>query len=150
MKMIYTPKKGNKITFDDFHKPENADDNPWTLICPLCYAEYADELKGKHVTDCPLQGGICGVEGCNREAALYLDFVKEEVQMTTLISVTLEKSIRVTEEFEATQEDLQILDNGDNPFFDAMADICNEENGAVEYDYSVTDEDTGKTLVEWG
>ena len=49
-----------------------------------------------------------------------------------------------------TQEEIRMLENGENPFFREMSDICNEECGEVEYDFAATDEDTGKALVEWG
>lgn len=52
--------------------------------------------------------------------------------------------------FEATQEEIHMLENGENPFFTEMSDFCNEECGEVEYDFAATDEDTGKVLVEWG
>lgn len=69
---------------------------------------------------------------------------------TTTISVTLEKTIRVYKTFEATDEDLRrIEEDGENPFFDEMEKICTEENGEVEYNYAVENEDTGKTLVDW-
>ena len=50
---------------------------------------------------CPAASEICGVEGCNNEVDFYVDFKKEQVEFTTSVSVTLEKSIRVTQEFEA-------------------------------------------------
>ena len=79
-----------------------------------------------------------------------MEFQKEQVEFTTSVSVTLEKSISVTQEFEATQEEIHMLENGENPFFTEMSDFCNEECGEVEYDFAATDEDTGKVLVEWG
>lgn len=90
------------------------------------------------------------MEGCNNEVDFYVDFKKEQVEFTTSVSVTLEKSISVNQEFEATQEEIRMLENGENPFFREMSDICNEECGEVEYDFAATDEDTGKALVEWG
>lgn len=72
------------------------------------------------------------------------------IENTTTISVTLEKTIRVYKTFEATEKDLRrIEEDGENPFFEEMEKICTEENGDVDYDYAIYNEDTGKTLVEW-
>lgn len=107
-------------------------------------------LEEASVSRCPASSEICGVEGCNNEVDFYVEFQKEQVEFTTSVSVTLEKSISVTQEFEATQEEIHMLENGENPFFTEMSDFCNEECGEVEYDFAATDEDTGKVLVEWG
>lgn len=150
MKMIYKTTSGEEIRFDDFHKPTDSYENPCAAICPECRAKYVKELEAAIVTRCPAEGEICGVECCNNEARFYVDFKDEQVQITTLVSVTLEKAISITQEFEATPEEVKMLKNGENPFFHKMSDICNEECGEVEYDFAATDEDTGETLVEWG
>lgn len=150
MKMIYKTTSGEEIRFDDFHKSTDNSENPWAAICPGCRAKYVNELEEASVSRCPASSEICGVEGCNNEVDFYVDFQKEQVEFTTSVSVTLEKSISVTQEFEATPEEVKMLKNGENPFFHKMSDICNEECGEVEYDFAATDEDTGKVLVEWG
>lgn len=76
--------------------------------------------------------------------------MKMPKKKTTRICVTMEKTIRVCEYFDATQEEIdQIRFDGKNPFFDRLKEICTEENGDVEYDYAIEDEDTKKTLVDW-
>ena len=150
MKMIYRTTSGEEIRFEDFHKPTDNSEKPWAAICPGCRAKYVKELEEASVSRCPAASEICGVEGCNNEVDFYVDFKKEQVEFTTSVSVTLGKSISVTQEFEATQEEIRMLENGENPFFREMSDVCNEESGEVEYDFAATDEDTGKALVEWG
>lgn len=62
------------------------------------------------------------------------------------IEVTMEKTMRVAKVFDATEAQLQALRDGINPFQkDLEADL---ENGGVEYDYAVDDEE-GRTIVPW-
>ena len=150
MKMIYKTTSGEEIRFDDFHKSTDNSEKPWAAICSGCRAKYVKELEEASVSRCPACSEICGVEGCNNEVDFYVELQKEQVEFTTSVSVTLEKSISVTQEFEATQEEIHMLENGVNPFFTEMSDFCNEECGEVEYDFAATDEDTRKVLVEWG
>ena len=65
------------------------------------------------------------------------------------MQVTLRKTIEVTEYYDATPEDLEMIERGENPFFGKMEDISNEQCGKTEFDYQFVDEDTGKTLVDW-
>lgn len=63
-----------------------------------------------------------------------------------IVEITMEKRVRVCKEFEVTEEQLESLKLGENPFYEDMeADI---ENGYEEWDYSVCDED-GNTIVDW-
>lgn len=62
------------------------------------------------------------------------------------IEITMEKRIRVSKEFEVTEDQLEELKMGENPFYD---DLENElSSGSEEWDYSVCDED-GNTIVDW-
>lgn len=63
-----------------------------------------------------------------------------------IVEITMEKRVRVCKEFEVTEEQLELLKLGENPFYDEIeADI---ESGYEEYDYSVSDEE-GNTIVDW-
>lgn len=63
------------------------------------------------------------------------------------VEVTMEKTLRVAMEFEATEEDIEMLEMGINPFQDEMeVELC---NGDVEYDYAAVNQDTGITIKEW-
>lgn len=79
------------------------------------------------------------------ELTINEDFISKH----TRVQVTLRKTIEVTEYFDATPEDLEMIRSGENPFFGKMEDICNEECGEAEYDYKIVNEDTGSTLVDW-
>lgn len=79
------------------------------------------------------------------ELAIGEDFVSN----ATRVQVTLRKTIEVTEYFDATPEDLEMIERGENPFFGKMEDICNEQCGEEKFDYQIVDKDTGKTLVDW-
>lgn len=79
------------------------------------------------------------------EMTINEDFISN----TTRVQVTLRKTIEVTEYFDATPEDLEMIRRGENPFFNKMDDICNEECGETEYDYKIVNEDTGDTLADW-
>ena len=62
------------------------------------------------------------------------------------IEVTMERAERLAMEFDATEDEIQKLKNGENPFQERM-----EEGipfGDISYDYAVTDMD-GKTIVDW-
>lgn len=75
---------------------------------------------------------------------------EDECKKLTKICVTMEKKIRVSKEFEITPEELdRIMNDGENPFYDQMQELCTEENGTVNYDYAIADEDNQKTLVDW-
>lgn len=58
------------ITFDDFVDDEHG--HVWTQICPRCVNKHSKVILQKWLDDGA--GGICGVQGCKREAEYYLDF----------------------------------------------------------------------------
>lgn len=60
------------------------------------------------------------------------------------IEVTLEKTQRVCLEFDATEEQLTRLKNGDNPFQEELEKEL--PNGDEHYDYAVNDGD-GREIV---
>lgn len=62
------------------------------------------------------------------------------------IEITMEKVQRVAMKFDATEEQLQLLNSGKNPFGEVMKKEL--PSGDVAYDYAVTDED-GETLIGW-
>lgn len=62
------------------------------------------------------------------------------------IDITIEKRMRVCKEFIVTEEELEALKNGENPFYEEMEkDIT---SGSEEWDYAVNDEN-GNTIVDW-
>lgn len=87
-------------------------------------------------------------DNCEPEL-LFLEESVDFVKTSTRICVTLEKTIRVCEYFDATPEDMEMIEKGENPFFAALDGICTEEIGEVEYDYAIVNEDTGATLIDW-
>ena len=81
--------------------------------------------------------------------------------MAKELIVTMEKVIRVTKRYPATQElEDRIMKDGENPFYDDMLDKIGETEERylktkdpgpetdVEYDYTIVD-DSGKVLVDW-
>lgn len=62
------------------------------------------------------------------------------------IEVTLEKTQRVCLEFNATEEELERLKNGDNPFQKQLEEEL--KNGDEHYDYMVNDEN-GREIVSF-
>jgi len=67
---------------------------------------------------------------------------------TTRVEITLEQTKRVCMEFDVTEEQLEMLQNGENPFADEMIDRLDWNDCNLEYDYAVNDMD-GNTLVDW-
>lgn len=63
------------------------------------------------------------------------------------VEVTMEKTLRVAMEFEATEEDIEMLEMGINPFQDEMEEEL--KNGDVEYDFAAVNQDRGITIKEW-
>jgi len=65
--------------FDDYvpQDTEEFDTDTWTQVCDEC-------AKKHHLLDSYLDigsgHGICGVEGCDKEADHYYDFTREEVK----------------------------------------------------------------------
>lgn len=62
------------------------------------------------------------------------------------IEITVERTVCICKEFEATKEQLEELRNGINPFFEEFENDLLSGDG--EYDYSVNDME-GRTLVNW-
>ena len=63
------------------------------------------------------------------------------------VGIILEQTRRCYMEFDATEDELAMLENGKNPFQDEME--CELNAGSFEYDYTVDDME-GRTLVDWG
>ena len=64
------------------------------------------------------------------------------------IGITVEKTLRLYKEFEATDEEIELLEGGENPFEDEFDDEEMENGGDISWDYSVADEN-GRTIVDW-
>lgn len=62
------------------------------------------------------------------------------------IEITMEKTQRISKEFEVTKDQLKELKIGINPFEEEMEQEI--ESGDCSYDYTVNDED-GNTIVDW-
>lgn len=62
------------------------------------------------------------------------------------IEITMEKTMRIAMEFDATEEQIEDLKRGENPFYEQMEREV--ENGEVEYDYAVNDLE-GNEIVPW-
>ncbi|MFR6456180.1 MAG: hypothetical protein ACLUPG_06450 [Roseburia faecis] len=124
-------------TAEDTQIPTEAD-----ILSDLNNGVEVDE-DGDYYNAWGVTDNYCSDRAC--ELAIGEDFVSN----TTRVQVTLRKTIEVTEYFDATPEDLEMIERGENPFFGKMEDICNEQCGKTEFDYQIVDEDTGKTLVDW-
>lgn len=64
-----------------------------------------------------------------------------------LIEVTVEKRLRVCKEIEATEEEIELLRRGENPFEDEFSD-GEMEYGDIEWDFAAADE-YGRTIIGW-
>lgn len=62
------------------------------------------------------------------------------------VEITMEKTQRISKEFEVTKDQLEELKIGINPFEEEMEQEI--ESGDCSYDYTVNDED-GNTIVDW-
>ncbi len=62
------------------------------------------------------------------------------------VEITVEKTVRLCKEFEVTEDQLEELRTGINPFFGVFENDLYRED--AEYDYAVCDED-GNTIVDW-
>ena len=67
----------------------------------------------------------------------------------TRVEITMEKILRVAMEFDATEEQIEMLECGENPFLDEMEKELEQDHGDVEYDYAVVDVDTDEEIVPW-
>ena len=70
-----------------------------------------------------------------------------QVDIMRKIEITMEKTMRVAMEFDATEEQIEMLERGENPFWDEMEKEL--EHGNIEYDYAVVDVDTDEEIVPW-
>lgn len=59
---------------------------------------------------------------------------------TTSICLTVRKIVTGKGYFEATPKEMEMLDNGVNPFFNEAKKLCTVKNGNVEYDFTITGE----------
>lgn len=62
------------------------------------------------------------------------------------VEITMEKTIRIAKVFDVTEEQLDDLIRGENPFFDELEEEI--ETGDIEYDYAVNDID-GNEIIPW-
>lgn len=63
------------------------------------------------------------------------------------VEITMEKTIRVAMEFEATEEQIERLKRGENPFAEEMEKEL--KNGDIEYDYAAVNLDTNEDIMTW-
>lgn len=63
------------------------------------------------------------------------------------VEVTMEKTYRVAMEFDATEEQIKMLESGENPFAEEMEKEL--QNGDIEYDYAAVDQETGLDIKTW-
>lgn len=64
------------------------------------------------------------------------------------IEITMEKTQRFTMEFDVTEDQLELLRSGENPFWDEMKKGIEKGEGVTEYDYAVNDLE-GNEIVSW-
>ena len=64
------------------------------------------------------------------------------------VEITVVKTQRVAMEVEVTEEQLEQLKLGENPFYEDFEKELSNETGDIEYDYSVNDLD-GNEIVSW-
>ena len=62
------------------------------------------------------------------------------------VEITMEEVRRVSMEVEVTDEQLEMLESGNNIFAEEM--LSELDYGFVEYDYAVCDME-GRTIVDW-
>lgn len=79
---------------------------------------------------------------------IYNRFIQQE--RTTRVSVSVEKKLMLTQEFDATPEQMLIIQDGGNPFEKEM-DALFEKASALDFDndYCIENLDTDKILVPW-
>ena len=63
------------------------------------------------------------------------------------IEITMEKTMRIAMEFDATEEQIEMLERGENPFAEEMEKEL--KNGDIEYDYAVVNQETGLDIKTW-
>lgn len=95
-------------TAEDTQIPTEAD-----ILSDLNNGVEVDE-DGDYYNAWGVTDNYCSDRAC--ELAIGEDFVSN----TTRVQVTLRKTIEVTEYFDATPEDLEMIERGENPFFGKM------------------------------
>ena len=63
------------------------------------------------------------------------------------VEITMEKRCRVAMEFDATEEQIKMLERGENPFAEEMEKEL--KNGDIEYDYAAVNQGTGLDIKTW-
>lgn len=63
------------------------------------------------------------------------------------VEITMEKTMRVAMEFDATEEQIEMLERGENPFAEEMEKEL--KNGDIEYDYAAVNQKTGLDIKTW-
>lgn len=63
------------------------------------------------------------------------------------VEITMEKTMRVAMEFDATEEQIEMLERGENPFAEEMEKEL--KNGDIEYDYAAVNQETGLDIKTW-
>ena len=63
------------------------------------------------------------------------------------VEITMEKTMRVAMEFDATEEQIEMLERGKNPFEEEMEKEL--KNGDIEYDYAAVNQETGLDIKTW-
>ena len=63
------------------------------------------------------------------------------------VEITMEKTMRVAMEFDATEEQIEKLERGENPFEEEMEKEL--KNGDIEYDYAAVNQETGLDIKTW-
>lgn len=65
-----------------------------------------------------------------------------------IVNITIEKIARICVERDVTEDELNKLKNGENPFQEEMEIELDAGHGDIENDYAVCDEE-GRTIVDW-
>lgn len=67
------------------------------------------------------------------------------------VEITVEKTVRVAKTIRVTNEQLDMLCNGENPFAEKFEKELNEdfENGYADYNFAVYDVENNETIVDW-
>ena len=75
------------------------------------------------------------------------DHVMQEEMKMSKVEVTMEKTMRVAMEFDATEEQIEMLENGENPFEDIMEKEL--KYGDIDYDFAAVNQETGLDIKTW-
>ena len=64
------------------------------------------------------------------------------------VEITFEKTFKISLDVEATEEQIEMLEKGENPFWD-LADDRIETEGEIEYNYAAYDPEEERDIKEW-